>query len=176
MQVSAPLIVTITLDAAGHHYFTALRNQHFPAHCNYLEAHLTLFHHLPSDEPAIEAALQRISQAPSFPLEVTGVKNIGNGTAFIMASSVLSGLHSGLQKTFTRYLISQDKQKLWPHITVQNKVTAFKAKQTTDALLKDFKPFTVEAVGIDTWLYLKGPWQHHRHYPFGLSGPDLPVR
>jgi hypothetical protein len=175
MLASPPLIVTITLDAAAHHYFTSLRNQHFPAHCNYLEAHLTMFHHLPSDDPAVDAALQRSSQVNPFSLEVTGVKNIGNGTAFIAVSPVLSGMHAGLQKAFTPFLISQDKQKLWPHITVQNKVTAFKAKQTTDILLKDFKPFTVQAVGIDTWLYLKGPWQHHRHYAFGLSGAEAPA-
>lgn len=56
------------------------------------------------------------------------------------------------------FLTGKDKKKLWPHITVQNKVTAWKALQTATELRKDFKPFTIQATGFSLWHFNKGPW------------------
>ena len=168
MEATPPLIVTLKLNEEAQSYFTALRTQYFPAHANYLDAHLTMFHHLPSSEPFIEDVLQDLATIDAFALEVSEIKNIGNGVAFAITSPPLMDLHSSLQQAFRGHLISQDRHRIWPHITVQNKVTAFKAQQTAEFLQRGFRAFTIQAIGLDTWHYLKGPWQHHRTYPFNI--------
>ena len=166
MAETAPLIITLAIDQPSQDYFTQLRDQYFPRHCNYLEAHITLFHHLPSDLTMISDVLQTLAKRAIMELQVSGVKNIGNGVAYSIVSSELQQLHAALQKSFAPYLITQDRTVLRPHITVQNKVTAFKAKQTYEALLENFEPFSIQGLGFSTWLYLKGPWQLVQHYLF----------
>ncbi|RZA00650.1 MAG: 2'-5' RNA ligase family protein [Sphingobacteriaceae bacterium] len=161
-----PLVLTLLLDVSSHQYFTDLRNQYFPKHCNYLEAHLTLFHKLPKNKNIIGKILNTITQRPSMSLQVAAIKSMGNGVAFEIKSKELSDLHKSLQQKFSPFLIMQDRQKIWPHITIQNKVTAYKAKQTLELLQQDFKPFNIEGVGIGSWLYKGGPWEKQEEYLF----------
>lgn len=161
-----PLIVTVMLDAPSHQYFTQLRNEHFPKHFNYLEAHITLFHRLPSDKKRITAVLAALTTEPILDLEVSAVKSMGNGVAFEIRSPQLKALHKKLQEQFSPWLTTQDRKKIWPHITVQNKVTAYKASQTLAILQKDFTPFQVQGIGISTWLYKDGPWERSADYLF----------
>lgn len=166
MNAKVPLILTLSLDEAAHDLFTALRDKYFPRYCNYLAAHLTLFHHLPENVALVDEVLQEQCRRKIFTLDVTGIKNIGNGVAFTIASAELQGMHKAMQQRLETYLIPQDRKTLWPHITVQNKVTAHKAKQTADILLQEFTPFTIQATGITSWLYLNGPWLKKEEYKF----------
>lgn len=169
MPDTPPLIITLTLDNTSQEYFTALRNQYFPKHCNYLQAHLTLFHQLPSNNLSINETLQKLVNRTAIQLEVNGVKTIGKGVVYTVFSTELVALHKQMQQLFDNYMVAQDRQRLWPHITVQNKVTAFKARQTLDILSADFNPFNIKATGFSTWLYLRGPWGHKQDYPFKNS-------
>ena len=166
---SPPLIITLEMDKTNHDYFTHLRNLHFPGHANYLEAHITLFYHLPSDQPLIIDVIKESAKHKPMNLEITQVSNFGNAVAFIVNSPALSTLHGRLQKAFSPFLISQDRNKLRPHITVQNKVTAFKAKQTHELLSRDFTPFAIKGIGLKTWSYLKGPWREREFFPFTVK-------
>ena len=161
-----PLIITLELEESHKQWFTALRKKHFPAHSNYLEAHLTLFHKLPSEEPLIPATLRELAMRPVMPLEVTAIANLGNGVAFNIVAEELKQLHQEMQQAFDPWLIRQDQQPLWPHITIQNKVTAFKAKCLQEELQVSFQPFTINAVGFSTWYYLGGPWKAADYFPF----------
>ena len=163
---SAPLIITLEMDKVSHDYFTGVRNQYFPGHANYLEAHITLFYHLPPNEPLIIETIKESVKHKPMTLDITGISNFGNAVAFIVSSPALSTLHGRLQKIFQPFLISQDRNKLRPHITVQNKVTAFKAKQTHELLNQDFQPFSIQGTGLKTWSYLKGPWRAKEYFPF----------
>jgi hypothetical protein len=62
-----PLILTLKMDRESFSRFEGLRQAHFPPHRNFIPAHLTLFHHLPGDDPgAIGIYQQRLGQpAPS---------------------------------------------------------------------------------------------------------------
>lgn len=162
----APLIVTLRIDEENQFAFNELRKQYFPAHINYLDAHLTLFHKLPADEPAVTEVLKQHCIRSAFTLQTTGLKNIGNGVAIAVLSEELVALHRSLQKAFDPWLISQDRQKLWPHITIQNKVTAFKASQTLEKISESFINREIKAIGLTTWLYLKGPWQRMEDFVF----------
>lgn len=168
MQAAPPLVVTISLDKVSHDYFTDLRNTHYPKYCNYLEAHLTLFHRLPADIMLIDEALKKAAARPIINMEATGIKNIINGVFYTIESAELLALHKKLQHSFKPWLITKDRKKLWPHITIQNKVTAYKASQTYALLLPDFKPVTLQGTGFTVWQYCKGPWKLLQQYPFSL--------
>ncbi|CAM3807520.1 2'-5' RNA ligase family protein [Mucilaginibacter galii] len=170
----APLILTLTLNSASQQYFNSLRKAHFPPERNYLDAHLTLFHHLPQAEKAITEALENLTKHHSkIQLQVTGLKSIGNGVAFSMESAELQQIHKQLQTTWQPWLIPQDRQKLWPHITVQNKVNPDVAKQLKDVLELEFTPFEITGTGLTLFEYLGGPWKFIREYEF--AGTDLSV-
>ncbi|PSL26324.1 2'-5' RNA ligase family protein [Chitinophaga ginsengisoli] len=164
--MSSIQIVTLQMEEAYQTHFNALRELYFPAHANYLDAHITLFYHLPLLEPAIAATLQEVVQRGPIRLTVEGIINFGKGVAYRLVSDELQILHQQLQKAFDPWLIKQDRQPLRPHITVQNKVTAFKAQYVHQALLHDFVPFEIMAIGLQTWRYLHGPWKALATYPF----------
>lgn len=165
-RVNYPLIVTLEIDEEHKAMFNALRKAHFPAHANYLDAHLTLFHHLPSRENAIDETLKAFSDREQLLLEVNAVKSIGTGVIFCIASEELQTLHESMQQMFMPWLKRQDQQLLRPHITIQNKVTEFKATRLLEELQSTFIPFTITATGFSTWYYLGGPWRHAGFFPF----------
>ena len=154
------LIVTLQLEEGAQQYFNELRKEYFPAHINFLEAHLTLFHVLPAEEGIVQETLQQLSKRSSMRLSVTGLVNTGNGVAYKIVSEELLVLHATMQEIFQTFLVGKDKQRLWPHITIQNKVTAFKAQVLFEKLSTGFTPFHITATGFSTFLYDNGPWLH----------------
>lgn len=171
MIAPSPLIVTLTLDETSFQFFNVLRKKYFPPAINYLAAHLTLFHHLPPEEPSIPEDLERWRLASNpLQLEVTEVKSIGKGVAYKIDCPFLVQLHKQMQVKWGAWLMPQDKQKLWPHITVQNKVSPEVAKQTLLLLQDSFKPFTATGTGFSLWSYEGGPWKFIKRYPFGYTG------
>ena len=166
---SAPLILTLALDGAAQTYFNALRRQHFPPKINYLDAHLTLFHHLPGPDPeAVAAQLREICRAQHpLSLRVTGLRSLGRGVAFTLENEELRALHRHLQAAFAAHLTPQDQQKLQPHVTIQNKVDPAVARQLLAALQADFAPFGAVGTGLHLWAYRSGPWESMAELPFG---------
>ncbi len=155
-----PLILTLELALPAQQYFNELREAHFPAERNYLNAHLTLFHNLPASELSIFSDIEAAAGSTAqLTLSVDGVVSTGNGTAYKISCQQLSQLHDKLQKQWQQWLIPQDKQKLWPHITVQNKVSAEEAKKLQRLLKERFEPFKFMATGLALWEYRGGPWQ-----------------
>ena len=162
-----PLILTLNLEHTVQVYFDKLRKLHFPAPINYLNAHLTLFHQLPANEKSILSDLHNISSNQSkLLLKAGSIGSIGNGTAYYITNNMLMTLHLALQKKWQQWLIPQDKQKLWPHITIQNKVSAHTAKQLQQQLNTGFEPFEFYANGLSLWEYQGGPWKFVRNFDF----------
>jgi hypothetical protein len=164
--MNPPLIVTLRLEDEHQQFFNELRATHFPSHINFLQAHLTLFHHLPSEEALVFRKLQESARHKHISLHVNEIRNLGNGVAYSIQSLQLQQFHANLQRIFMPWLNSKDQELLWPHITIQNRVTAFKAQTLFERLNKDFTPFEITATGINTWLYLRGPWRLVDTYPF----------
>jgi 2'-5' RNA ligase len=158
-------ILTLKLDPASQARFEALRQQHYPSHLNQIPAHLTLFHQLPPLEE-IESTLQHAAQRSPFPVEVNGLRSLGRGVAFTLASAELHRLHAELSQRFEGYLTAQDRQKFQPHIVVQNKATPEAARALLAQLRAEFRPFPVQAVGLDLWHYLGGPWELAQSFCF----------
>ena len=166
MMEPSPLIVTLQIDPIAFTFFNKLRIKHFPPSINYLDAHLTLFHHLPAD-PAISQLLETVaSKQERMPLEVISVMKLGRGVAYKIKSEALVALHRYLQISWQDWLNPQDRQKLNPHITVQNKVAVDTAHALYLELAASFKPFTIEGAGLSLWAYKGGPWNKIEDYSF----------
>lgn len=160
------LILTLVINSDAQEYFTSLRTLHFPAKINYLEAHLTLFHNLPQEQSVYDTLESLSAEQLSFEMEVSSLRSIGNGVAFKIESPDLQKIHASLQNSFKAHLIPQDKQKLWPHITIQNKVPPEQAMELASRLNQTFEPTTILAEGFALWEYLNGPWKLYKTYYF----------
>ena len=165
-EASQPLILTLDIETEAHNYFDDLRKAYFPPERNFIDAHLTLFHALP-DNPFVYDFLCIISKSqPTFSLNASGIVSIGNGTAIKIEAPILKAFHAQLQLKFYDLLTLQDRQKIWPHITVQNKVEAGQAKALQKVLSQDFVSFSFTARGLKLWRYCGGPWEFVRYFAF----------
>ncbi|RSK45325.1 2'-5' RNA ligase family protein [Hymenobacter rigui] len=169
---TAPVILTLTLNEEAHQHFTHLRQQHFPPDRNFLEAHVTLFHHLPGSElAAIQQELAVLAATvPRLTLQLTGVRFLGNGVAYSLDNARLLQVHRTLQQQWAEWLTPQDRQPLRPHITVQNKVAPAVAKALHEELQNSFRPAVIQGTGFTVWAYQGGPWQQLAQIPF--TGPE----
>jgi len=170
-DTTAPLIITLTLDPASQQFFDDLRQQYFPPERNFLQAHLTLFHHLPgADYNHISTELTKVAAAEqALPLAVTGVRFLGRGVAYTLENQRLQALHKQLQTLWQPTLTPQDQQKLTPHVTVQNKVDPAVARALHQELAVEFRPFEATGTGLQLWAYRGGPWEALRTFAFGVS-------
>ncbi len=162
-----PLIVTATFGAADHGWLEGLRRAHFPPERNQVPVHLTLFHHLmPSLDRELRDRLGALSAAPPPRASITGVMDLGQGTAFRVDSEELEDIRTELALAFRGMLTPQDQAPWRPHVTVQNKVL----RRDAIALQKELqpgdfpRPLTIH--GLASWHYLGGPWEPVRTYPF----------
>jgi hypothetical protein len=129
MKTRHSLILTARIAEKDLEPFDRLRQAHFPPDSNFLRAHLTMFHRLPGEyEVRIVDALNRAAESvPSVTAEVSGVRHLGAGVAFVIASPALEAIRGALRSVFVSWLGSMDMQAWRPHITIQNMVTRAKA-------------------------------------------------
>lgn len=154
-----PLILTLSIEESASLFFDSLRKKYFPPTRNFIDAHLTLFHALPNEEKIINTLKELCNRQQPFNLLISEVISIGKGVAYKIESSELGQLHKWLQNHWKPFLTPQDSQKLWPHITIQNKVPVQEARQLLQELKSNFAPFSTSATGLQLWEYLNGPWK-----------------
>ena len=128
-----------------------------------------MFHQLPGAEAdRLVAELDSVSQQyRPLKLTVKEVRLLGKGVAYRLESMLLQQLHRQLQKQWRSHLTPQDQQKLWPHVTVQNKVAPDEAKRLHTQLGADFAPFEAIGTGLHLWEYHGGPWQSKQQFALG---------
>lgn len=163
-----PLILTARMEARAQAHFQRLRDQHFPAERNLVPAHVTLFHHLPGTQSAeIEGRLKSIARGTRPPrVEVAGIRSLGRGVAYDLRSPELESLRDELAHAWDTLLVPQDRAGFRPHVTVQNKVEPQVAKALLNELVRDFRPWSFVADGLQLWRYLDGPWEAVREVRF----------
>ncbi|WP_262298562.1 2'-5' RNA ligase family protein [Microvirga sesbaniae] len=165
---SPPLILTLRLDEHSFAFFDAQRRRYFPPDRNFIPAHLTLFHALPGEHlPTIQQDIATsIARRTPFLLHVTGLRSLGRGVAYSLQSAELADLRRILALTWNPWLKPQDRQNHQPHVTVQNKVDATRARALLEDLSETFQPFQAEAIGLDLWWYRGGPWEMAGRFGF----------
>jgi 2'-5' RNA ligase len=173
-----PLILSAVLDAPVQERLNALRRAHFPPERNHLDAHVTLFHHLPgAEEAAVAAAVAAAAQEQPAPsVEVTGVRSLGRGVAVALASPALTAIRAALAREWAPWLTPQDRAKRGDlHITVQNKVTPQEARTLLAQLSVTVAPERTRAVALALWRYRGGPWEPVARYAFSGEETGWPA-
>lgn len=105
-------------------------------------------------------------------MDVAGLRFLGRGVAYDLASPEAAALRARLAARWGDMLGAQDRQRIRPHVTIQNKVEPVQARALHAALSAGFVPYAVGAEGIDLWEYRGGPWFHLETFPF--RGDGLP--
>lgn len=163
-----PLILTLKLDSAAFQILDDLRQQHFPRDRNFLPAHVTMFHALPSDqEAAIVQTLEQVcSQTHVLPLRFPKLRFLGRGIAAELDCPELVDLRNQLATDWSEWLTPQDQQGYRPHVTIQNKVASIEARQLFTVLDRSWKPIDGYGEGLLLWRYQGGPWDFIREFSF----------
>ena len=159
-------VLTLALDEESQSRFDGLRKAHYPAELNRIAAHLTLFHTLPATEDVRSVLLSSAHNTPAFAVQVSGLRSLGKGVAYTLASGELGALQQGLARTFHALLTPQDRQGFRPHVVVQNKVTKEASRSLLADLSEGFLPWQAGAVGLDWWDYMGGPWSFRERFAF----------
>jgi 2'-5' RNA ligase len=159
-------VLTLALEDAAQECFERLRREWFPPALNRIPAHVTLFHTLPESDDVSIALAACAALQESFAMNVSEPRLIGRGVAYFFASAYGVALHGRLRSAFEAELTAQDRQGFRPHVVVQNKVSGDVARATLAALESETVPTRVDAVGLDLWRYLGGPWQHLQRFAF----------
>ena len=169
-----PLILSAVLDAPVQQRLDALRRAHFPPGRNHLDAHVTLFHHLPgAEEAAVAEAVTAAAARPAPAVDVTGVRSLGRGVAVTLDSPDLAMLRAELARTWQPWLSPQDRTKRDLHVTVQNKVAPGTARALLAQLRTSVVPERTRAVALALWRYRGGPWEPVARFAFAgeQTGP-----
>src|SRR3712207_8130012 len=95
-----PLILTAVLHAPVQERLDALRRAHFPPERNHLDAHVTLFHHLPgeSENAVAEQVAAATRDCPAPPVDVTGVRSLRRGVAASLGCPELARIRPRLAR------------------------------------------------------------------------------
>jgi hypothetical protein len=159
--VKSPLVITLRCEGERWRYCEELRRTYFPPGRNIVPAHVALFHHLPGEELAqVEADTREACATVSrFPVAAVRVRSLGGGVALNLESPQLAELHGKLSRAWQNWLTPQDRARLSPHVTIQNKVKPAAAKALLHLLELTFQPFSFTAIGVEIWHYRNGPWQ-----------------
>jgi hypothetical protein len=156
-----PFIVTAELPPDLFQWANALRRAHFPPERNNLSAHVTLFHSLaPSLREELPAVLARIGGEYAPPQgELTGLMNLGKGTALALASPVMLAIRDEIADLFHGMLTAQDQHRPRLHITVQNKVTPEAARALQAELAPILTPRKFAFTGLGLHRYCNPHWE-----------------
>ena len=163
-----PMILTAKIEEDAQKFFNQMRKRCFPTERNCLDAHLTLFHKLPYSEinKIYEDISEQIRNQEIMNATANGIMFMGYGSAYQIVCERLIKLHHHLQSNWSEWLSNQDKQKLRPHVTFQNKVKAVEAKATYEYEAERFEPFDFKIIGLELWFYDGGPWEYISSFSF----------
>ena len=126
-----------------------------------------LFHAL--DGSREQEIIDDVSALGGVPYHVRAqsLRSLGRGVAISIVSDQLIAMRTRLATRWANMLTAQDRERYWPHITIQNKVPPSEAKALLAAWQPKFQPFDILATGLSVYRYLDGPWELVRMVPFG---------
>jgi len=166
--MTAPIIITADMGKTDQAWANGLRRAHFPPERNYLDAHITLFRHLPPGHLAeIKTRLSALAAASPPPTAfISDIMPLGNGVAYRVESPELLSMRDELAEAFYGLLTPQDMARPRLHITVQNKVEPVVAQALFAELSGSFLPRALRISGLSAHYYMGGPWQEIARWSF----------
>lgn len=166
--MARPFIVTAALPEGIQNWAEALRREHYPAERNHLHAHVTMFHSFaPSLLEELKDYLPQLAREFA-PVEaaVSGIMDLGSGTAVALESPALLSLRALIAEHFHGSLTAQDLYEPRPHITIQNKVTKREARALQAQLAPQIEPRAFTFPALELHLYQDGPWERVKRMAF----------
>jgi 2'-5' RNA ligase len=97
---------------------------------------------------------------------VTGIIDLGEGTALRVESEDLAAIREALADAFRGLLTPQDLTPFRPHVTIQNKVEPRDAKALQQQLRAGFAPRPLAIRALASWRYRDGPWEPLKVHAF----------
>lgn len=164
--MEVPLILTLALEDYAFQFFNALRKIYYPSHLNKADAHLTLFRLLPHEEAIIEKVAAMAAQQSIITLQIKEPLLTSTGVVYPIESESLMQLHSKFQRCWEPFLIPQDREELWPHITIQSQANKEEATELLQFLKDNFSTFDAISTGLQLWENNGGTWKLFRDFPF----------
>jgi len=173
-----PCILTLKLDEHSFSFLNGLRGTCFPPERNFIPAHITLFHSLPGEEePTLVETLHSLcNRTEVVVLSFPGARFLGRGVAIEVRGSGLMAVRKRLASLWPHWLSAQDRQGFRPHVTIQNKVPAVRARRLFESLQKTWQPFDGKGEGLLLWRYQGGPWEPVGLFPFQDPALDISGR
>ena len=163
----APLLITAELPPPVFAWADRLRQLHYPATRNRLGAHVTLFHGLPpSAESAVRRLLGDLAKRSAPKARMTGLMDLGTGTAFAIESAEMADLHAELAERLHGLLQQKDTRPLRLHITVQNKVPPAEARALQVGLADELPQPSFRFRGLALSHWRDELWHMAQLYPF----------
>lgn len=164
----APFIVTAELPANLLAWADRLRRTHFPPERNHLAAHVTLFHSLaPSLRDGLPSVLAQLAgEWPKVAAELTGVMDLGRGTALAIRSEAMLAIREEIAARFHGMLTAQDQHPPRLHITIQNKVEPAAARALQAQLAGSLEPRRFAFTGLGLHRYCNPHWEAVGIWPF----------
>ncbi|QFT77486.1 2'-5' RNA ligase family protein [Erythrobacter sp. THAF29] len=163
-----PFILTAKLPEHIHLWADDLRKRHFPPERNHLHAHVTMFHAFAPSllEELKDFIPQVVSEFAAPAADITGVMDLGKGTAIRLHSPGLLAIRALIAEHFHGALTDQDLYEPRPHITIQNKVKKEEARALQAKLSPtiEIRQFTFPA--LELYRYQGGPWEFVKASPF----------
>lgn len=161
-----PLLVTAELPPDILTWADRLRKAHYPPERNRLRAHVTLFHALPpSSEGEVRRLLSDLAKRAPPPARISGIWDMGRGTAFLVDSPEMVALHALIAERLHGLLGWQDDRRLRLHITVQNKVEPAAARALQAELAHDPAPAPFRFRGFGLYAWEEGLWRPIAEFP-----------
>ena len=160
-SVANPFILTAALPPGIQGWAEGLRRAHYPPEKNRLHAHVTLFHAFaPSLLAELRDYLPRITGEFSSPEgAITGLMDLGTGTAIALASTQLLALRRLIAEHFRGSLTAQDLHEPRLHITIQNKVEKREARALQAVLAPAIPERRFVFPALELHCYKGGPWE-----------------
>lgn len=167
-RLNRPIIMTAQMGKAEFAWANGLRKCYFPPERNVVDAHITLFHHLPPQalDEIRSAVIDLTGSLPKPEAKLSGLIHLGRGVAYQLHAPELLSLRMDLADRFAGLLVAQDQQTPRLHITVQNKVIPREAQRLFEELSDEFEPRHFSIHGIGLHYYVDGPWQDIGSWPF----------
>jgi hypothetical protein len=165
--MGAPLLVTAELPPDMFAWADGLRRSHYPPERNRLGAHVTLFHGLPpSAEPEVRRLLGELALRSPPHARITGLMNLGRGTALAVDSPGMVALHAEIAEVLHGLIQQKDVRPLRLHITIQNKVSRAAARALKAELAPQVpaRAFRFRGFGLSQWR--DELWRMAQLYPF----------
>lgn len=168
---SVPLLITAELPGNILKWADALRKAHYPPERNRLAAHVTLFHALPpSAEGEIRALLGELARRETPMAEISGIMDLGHGTALAVESAGMLALHEHIAEHLHGVLSPRDGHAPRLHITIQNKVDKAAASALQAELKGNLRPYRFRFKGLALHAWETGLWRNIRSYSFRGQG------